>query len=132
MILGIGIDLIEIERFANWHLMDSHSLARILTIDEINYCKQNIKLSSSRFAARFTLREAAYKAFSGAFAHSISFLTFCRAVQVKKQENGALKLDIDWQKLGLSPGPIAIHTSITHSKQAAAAVVILTYEQEKR
>ena len=90
MILGIGIDSVEIERFAHWHTYSDHSLSRIFSAEEIAYCRANPVLATQRFAVRFAAREALYKALSTAApGNTIPFLTLCRAVTITHSASGA-------------------------------------------
>jgi holo-[acyl-carrier protein] synthase len=126
MIHGIGIDMVEIQRFKHWHTYTEQQLKRIFTADEIAYCKKISALSAQRFAARFAAREAAYKACSSLFAnHTISFLKFCRSAQVTSDGNGRPALDIDWSLLNISKPGYMFYLSLTHTHAIAGAVVIL-------
>lgn len=127
MILGIGIDIIETHRFEHWQQYSDEKLMRIFSKEEIHYCKTIPAQSAARFAARFALREAAYKAYSTAtHCQSVSFLRFCRAVTITHSAAQAILLTIDFKTLGISPESITTCASISHSKSAAAAVVVLS------
>jgi holo-[acyl-carrier protein] synthase len=63
MILGIGIDLIEVERIeASYEKFGDRFLTRILLPDEISYCLSH-KKPGPFLAARFAAKEAISKAF---------------------------------------------------------------------
>ncbi len=65
MILGTGIDIIEIDRIKQavdrW---GEDFLNRIFTEDEIAYAQKHT-FPAQHYAARFAVKEAIYKAFSG-------------------------------------------------------------------
>src|SRR5437660_10642865 len=85
MILGIGVDTVDIQRFALWNSYSRKKLLRIFSPQEIDYCLSNQQKSAERFAARFAAREALYKALSYAYPHKkIPFLTLCRCTIITK------------------------------------------------
>src|ERR1700760_1560832 len=86
MILGIGVDTIEIERFASWQTYSRQKLLRIFSQEEIDYVLSNQQKSAERFAVRFSAREALYKALSYAFPDKkIPFLMLCKNTTVTKK-----------------------------------------------
>jgi holo-[acyl-carrier protein] synthase len=130
MILGTGIDIIEIDRFAEWHTYSKKQLLRIFSDEEINYCLASPKKSAERFAARFAAREAFYKAYSSAFeSHKIPFLTLCKAIEIVSLAGLPPSLILSenllpkYFKINLKK--IIIHCSLSHSKNMAIAQVIL-------
>lgn len=126
MILGNGIDAVEIARFAYWHEKPIPSLKRIFSEEEIAYCLSSKTQSAARFAARFAAREAAYKAIHAIpeFKH-VPFLTFAKAVSVIKKDNGApiIKSTLNSHSY-LGTTPLTWHLSLTHTKKLAIAFVI--------
>ena len=130
MILSIGIDAIEIERFTQWYNYPDISLQRIFSPQEIDYCKQFQSLSAQRFAARFAAREAFFKALSPVF-HTLSshtkplrFLTSCAAFSLIQNDLQAPLVQVEWHKLNISL-PIKVHASLTHTTQLAIANILL-------
>jgi holo-[acyl-carrier protein] synthase len=131
MILGIGIDSIEIARLTPWTHFAHERLSRIFHPDELAYCFKSPAKTSERLAARFATREACFKALSP-HCHQLPFLTLCRVMQIKHHASGAPELLIDWdylaQKGHFKPErPIAAHISLTHTNVLATALVILEY-----
>lgn len=129
MILGIGVDSVEIARFAHWHTIARKQLEKVFSPAEIDYCLASSIKSAERFAARFAAREAAWKALSRvAPNHHIPFLTFCRKITVGKNGNASPELIIDWQFFQpyiTKPLPkINSFLSLTHTKITATAFVI--------
>ncbi len=130
MILGIGIDTVEVVRFGDWH--SRFDLQRLFSESEIAYCRSNLDLSAQRFAARYAAREALFKALTSAYAtHTIPFLTLCTAVSVDKAISGAPSLHIDWNLLSsylpekISNNMIRSHLSLSHTPSLATTIVIL-------
>jgi holo-[acyl-carrier protein] synthase len=124
MILGIGVDTIEIERFALWHTYSKKKLRRIFSAEEIDYCLEQKNKSAERFAVRFAAREALYKALSGVYPHNnIPFLTLCAHTTIQKQDQRPyivlhMSNIIDVESLG-------INLSWSHSRTHAIAFVTI-------
>jgi holo-[acyl-carrier protein] synthase len=122
MIVGIGIDIIEIRRIkAAVHRWGDRFLRRVFTTREIEYCGRKQR-PAPHFAARFAAKEAAMKCL-GTGMRGISF----RDIEVKNDPAGRPELHID-KDLGavLKSGfkNPRFHLSITHSDYYAAAVVV--------
>lgn len=135
MILGIGVDSVDIKRFESWSSYNPPLLRRIFSEQEIAYCLQNPSKSAERFAVRFAAREAFFKAYSMYQPeHAIPFLTLCRLITIEKKSNDAPNLLVDWVKVAAHRSntfippttSIDILLSLTHTQQTATAFVILT------
>jgi holo-[acyl-carrier protein] synthase len=115
MIKGIGLDVTEIERITVAHDRSSKFKERILTTQEI---KRFEKLSETRqlefLAGRFAAKEAFAKALGTGIGKSCSF----HDIEVLPNEVGKPMLFFK----GIE---VKGHISITHTKQFAAAQVIL-------
>ncbi len=115
MIKGIGLDVTEIERITVAHDRSSKFKERILTTQEI---KRFEKLSEMRqlefLAGRFAAKEAFAKALGTGIGKSCSF----HDIEVLPNEVGKPMLFFK----GIE---VKGHISITHTKQFAAAQVIL-------
>ena len=63
MILGIGIDIVEIDRIKNiiekWNF---HFLNKVYTLDERKYCEKKINQRFQSYAGYFAAKEACSKA----------------------------------------------------------------------
>ena len=127
-IVGLGIDSIEIYRFSEWKTFSTLMLQRIFSDEEIGYSLSVTAKSAERFAVRFAVREAFYKALSSYDpAVSVPFLTVCKRVYVTK-EKGVPRLVVDWNLLKNYNGKeysLKVHCSLTHNRSIATAVVIL-------
>lgn len=118
MILGIGIDLAEVERYR----FDERSLAwfarKVYTEEEMAYAMRK-RHWPERLAGFFAAKEATRKA----FGHAIPW----RWVGVSHERSGKpiIKLFGKAEDLIAARGVRAIHLTITHSATTAAAVVVL-------
>lgn len=118
MIIAIGIDSVDIQRFKQWHTYNDQQLLKLFTPQEIAYCLQEKTCTAQRFAARFAVKEAAFKAFCAATSKKPPFFSFCKTVEVTNIPCPQATISYD----GL-PRCI-IHCSITHTQQTATAVII--------
>jgi holo-[acyl-carrier protein] synthase len=121
MIVGIGIDLVEIEKIAQ----DIHSdvyLRKVFTESEIATCKDSVN-SAERFAGRFAAKEAFMKAIGNGIHQGVWFTQ----IEVLNYENGQpyIRVTGEAESWLHELGVINIHVSFTHTKKAAAAVIIL-------
>ncbi len=122
MILGIGIDSIEIARFTHWPTRPRAYLRRIYTPEELDYCLQDPRKCSERLAIRFAAKEACYKALMAAFpCFKIPFLTFAPRCQIKKDK---LIPFIEIEPHSDLP-PLSILISLTHTRKEASAYALV-------
>jgi holo-[acyl-carrier protein] synthase len=128
MIIGIGVDMVDVVRFSHWHTRSITSLRRIFSDEEIEYCLKDIRHSAERFAVRFAAREAFYKAIcSSTGANRCSFWRVMRAVTVIKKGRGAPYLVIDWDYLMVLDTCMLAsiwHITLSHTETMATAFVV--------
>lgn len=124
MILGLGIDLVEIARVERIiGERGQRALARLFTEAEVAYARQRAR-PAMHLAARIAAKEAAFKALAGsADARLISW----REVEVVARPGGPPTLvfhgraDFRAREIGVQH----VHVSLTHTGQTAGAVVVL-------
>ena len=122
MILGTGIDIIDVDRIATRVGRDNGFRELVFSQDEMNYCDSK----ASRFehyAARFAAKEAFLKAVGRGWDSGLSW----NEIEVINEENGKPVMRISGQtQIMLAPMGIRwIHVSLSHLKTMATAVVIL-------
>ena len=84
MILGIGIDIIEVARVkASHERFGERFLNRILLADEIAYCLSH-KNPAPFLAARFAAKEAVSKAFGTGIGASLGW----QDIEIRRKESG--------------------------------------------
>ena|ERR1041384_3356849 len=123
MIVGTGVDLIEIERVKQAHLKHGvRFLKRLFTPAETQYCLRK-KDPYPSLAGRFAAKEAVIKAFGQGFGGRWKWVH----IEVVREKSGkpTLKLSGILEKLRLQRKIKALHLSIAHSKRDAVATVIL-------
>lgn len=123
MIVGIGIDLIEIERIqAVYQRHRERFVNRILTPSERAYVLRYAD-PTQRLAGRWAAKEAALKALGTGLAQGIGW----RDVEILPDEHGKPLLTLRGKALERASelGARVFHVTITHSNLLAMAQVIL-------
>lgn len=123
MILGIGIDIVEIDRIREMRERQGERFLHFCFTDaEIAYAfsKKNVDES---LAARFAAKEAAMKAIGTGWGEGITF----RLIEVVREEEGRPRLVFHgkaWELLHRM-GVMASHLSLSHSAHYAIAQVVI-------
>lgn len=144
MIKGIGIDLVEIDRFKKVIKRQGKKfLERVFTPAEINYCL-NKRLPYPHFAARFAAKEAFLKAIGTGWGAKNS--PYWTEIEVKKLPGKPPKIILKGKAFqhirklsdavfslppcarnrSASGGKVKIiHLSLTHTTNYASAIIII-------
>lgn len=123
MILGVGIDIVEVERIRSSHQrFGERFLARILRPSEITYCLSH-RDPAPHLAARFAAKEAVSKAFGTGIGRHLAW----QDMEVRRKESGEPYLILHDQGMELmrSRGAGRVHISLSHTVGHAAAVAVL-------
>ncbi len=123
MILGVGIDIIEVARIQSSHeKFGERFLNRILLADEIAYCLSH-KIPGPFLAARFAAKEAISKAFGTGIGAQLSW----HDMEVRRRESGEPYVVLHGKGATLlqSRGGRIVLISLSHTQQHATAVAIL-------
>ena len=123
MILGIGIDIIEVARIAASHeKFGERFLNRILLPDEIAYCLTH-KNPAPFLAARFAAKEAISKAFGTGIGAVLGW----HDMEIRRKESGEpfVVLHGKGQKLFESRAAKQVIISISHTDNYAAVTAVL-------
>jgi holo-[acyl-carrier protein] synthase len=126
MICGLGIDIIEVDRIAAELEKHGERFSRtVFTDEEIAYCGKRVTEAARAqcFAGRFSAKEAFLKAVGTGLRQGLRW----RDIEVKNDELGNPSLVVREKALELVSrmGVSHIRVSISHTKTAAVAVVIL-------
>jgi len=124
-VLGVGIDLVDLERIARM-LADKgeHAMARLFTPEERVYLASRPDPTGNA-AARIAAKEAVYKAMQVLpGARAIGW----RDIEVTRDPEGrpAIRLHGLAERLASEAGGVAIQVSLTHSALSAGAGAVVT------
>lgn len=123
MIIGIGTDLIEIERIQrSLDRFGTNFLHRVYTPGEIAYCERKVKTAAESFAARFAAKEAGAKALGTGISRGVNWREF----EVTRQPGQRPELVLHGRAREIADrlGIQRLSLSLTHSRTEALAVVI--------
>ena len=124
MNIACGTDIIEIERIKkSIESTNGRFVKEIYTEKEIEYCESKKRQKYQHYAARFSAKEAVFKALSVILEdkYSISWLD----VEIINDENGRPYINFTnktFDKL------ISIDISLSHCKEYAIAYVVMSYK----
>jgi holo-[acyl-carrier protein] synthase len=123
MILGTGIDIIEVARIASsFEKFGDRFVNRILMPDEIAYCLSH-REPAPFLAVRFAAKEAVSKAFGTGIGAQLGW----QDIEIRRKESGEpfVVLHGKGRELFASRSAKALHVSLSHTALYAAAVAIL-------
>lgn len=130
-VVGVGIDIVRVDRFVRWGAYSVRSVNRVFTTTEIAECRG----AAASLASRFAVKEAAFKAISMALAWYGEkplkhFVSVARFLEVVKNAHGIPQLKVNWRGLAsyvpMQFGDkVEILTSLSHESCHAVAIVIV-------
>lgn len=123
MIVGLGIDVVEVARLASaLRRHGDHFVSRVFTEGERAACDPRADRVLA-LAARFAAKEACLKALGTGWAEGLGF----RDVEVVREGNQPPRLVLHREaaRRAEALGVIRSHVSLTHQPGLAAAVVVL-------
>lgn len=120
MILGIGTDIIEVDRVARAIEKEAFK-KKVFSEREISYCESQKK--SESYAARFAAKEAFFKAMGTGWREGMGITE----VEILNDELGkpSIYLSGKAQEVFEQKGATHIHVSLSHIKTQAVAYVII-------
>lgn len=121
MIVGVGCDIIEIERIARAIKSESF-IRRVFTAEEAAYCQRRGQQAAASFAARFAAKEAVLKALgTGLREGSLQEI----AVDNDGLGKPLVQISGHFAMLAKQLGVKNIQISLSHSREFAVAYVIM-------
>ncbi len=121
MIVGIGLDILELEKLKNILSKNEKSfLKKVYTPQEINYAKKNKWVES--LASTFTAKEAVFKAISDSGLKYIYF----QEIEIIRNDQGQPKVILsgNTKKIVDKKAPVKILLSLTSCSSLALAQAI--------
>ena len=124
MILGVGVDLVDIDRMERLlaQKWSERFVSRVFTPEEIASCRVS-PFPAQCFAARFAAKEALVKALGTGFSRGI------RPAHIDlrggERNRPSIRLTGAARSVADSMNAGQIHVSLTHTRSAACAVVLV-------
>jgi holo-[acyl-carrier protein] synthase len=123
MVLGLGTDLIEIERIqVSMDRFGERFLERVFTAGEIAYCMRK-RQSAESFAARFAAKEAGAKALGTGISRGVSW----KEIEVRREMGQRPTLHFSGRagELAKAMGVRRVQLTLSHSRTVAIAVAVV-------
>ena len=122
MILGLGIDLVEVARMEQAIARGERLVQRLFTPAEVAYCRRH-KEPARHFAARFAAKEAGMKAIGTGWSNGVAWKDF----EVRLDPRGRPHLFVTGRAAEFARAMGASHSviSLAHDFGLASAVVAL-------
>jgi holo-[acyl-carrier protein] synthase len=123
MIIGTGVDVVEIMRFRKvMERLKERFILRVFTPGEQQFCNGH-RDPVPHFAVRFAAKEALFKALGTGWAKGVTWLD--AEVQRERQDAPTMILHGEALRLSEAKGAQRVHLSLSHSENWAIATVIL-------
>lgn len=121
MVVGIGIDLVNIPQFEK-NLQNDAFVRKVFTPAERLLCEE-VKNSSEHFAGKFAAKEALMKAIGKGIRQEVWF----SQIAVLNRDTGAPYIEVAGEAKSTldSLSVDSIQVSISHTQEMAVAIVIL-------
>jgi holo-[acyl-carrier protein] synthase len=122
MIIGVGIDIIEVERVAEKIARNNAFRDKVFSSGEVEFCDHASRRAES-YAARFAAKEAFLKATGKGLTSGYDLCD----IEIVTDQSGRpdLRLHNNFAELAELSGWKKIHVSLSHIKSTACAVVII-------
>jgi len=123
MILGTGIDIVEVYRIRNAIARTPRFAERVFTANERAFCEGKGIAAHQSYAGRFAAKEAFLKALKTGWRGKITW----QDVEIVTDAYGAPSMNIhgEAQRILNERGATHVHLSISHTTDHAVAQVIL-------
>jgi holo-[acyl-carrier protein] synthase len=139
MILGVGVDIVDITRFNRWMQYSESQLLRVFSRQELQACRVDDCYIPDKLAARFAAKEALFKALSASLVslkltnYTFSLLFLCKHAEVTSGTWDVPMMIVDWGAIkdivGDALPDLSVQLSLSHDAGRAVAFVIVNYHQ---
>jgi holo-[acyl-carrier protein] synthase len=113
--MGVGVDVVDVERFAEAMKRHPRLLARLFTDQE----QLDAKARPERLAARFAAKEAVLKTLHVGIGGAP-----WRSIEIHRSKDGVPSVELHGAALAQRRGVHHLHVSMTHTALTAAAFVV--------
>lgn len=125
MIIGIGIDIIEIDRIKqSVENYGDRFLSKIYTKNELDYCLKKTN-KYQHLAARFAAKEAIYKALKTGWKEGVSW----QELEIVNEKSGMPRVNLSDRVKSFLADEKMVKISISHSDNYVTCVAIIYQKQ---
>jgi holo-[acyl-carrier protein] synthase len=127
MVLGLGIDIIEIARVKkSIEKYGDKFLDKVFTEEEIKYCNSKFN-KYQHYAARFAAKEAVYKALASGWKEGLRW----KDIEIQNDASGMPSIKPTGKLQSFLSGDTQLRISISHSDNYVTSVAIIFKENSK-
>lgn len=121
MIIGVGIDIIEIDRIKkSVDDFGDHFLKKVFTTKELEYCMSKSN-KYQHLAARFAAKEAVYKALASGWDENMTW----QSIEISNEPNGLPVVTLHGEISKFLSENEGLRISMSHSRDYVACVAII-------
>ena len=121
MIIGVGIDIIEIDRIKkSVDDYGDHFLTKVFTEKELAYCLSKSN-KYQHLAARFAAKEAVYKALASNWHENMTW----QSIEISNEPNGLPVVTLHGELNQFLTEKESLKISMSHSRDYVACVAII-------
>lgn len=125
MVIGLGIDIIEIERIQqSIENYGNRFLNKVFTPEEIKYCNSKYN-KFQHFAARFAAKEAVYKALASGWQAGLRW----KDIEIQNDASGIPSINATGKLKSFLSDSTQLKISLSHSKNYVTSVAIIFKNQ---
>jgi holo-[acyl-carrier protein] synthase len=127
MVLGLGIDIIEIARVKkSIEKYGDKFLNKVFTEEEIKYCNSKFN-KYQHYAARFAAKEAVYKALASGWKEGLRW----KDIEIQNDASGMPSIKPTGKLQSFLSGDTQLRISISHSDNYVTSVAIIFKENSR-
>jgi holo-[acyl-carrier protein] synthase len=127
LILGIGVDLVKVERMEQALARGERLRRRLFTAGEIAYCERH-KQPALHFAARFAAKEAGMKAIGTGWSQGVGWKDF----EVKLDARGRPHILMSGKAAEIAMSMGATHTVVSLAHDGGFSIAVVALEGEAK
>ncbi|GIK60934.1 MAG: holo-ACP synthase [Ignavibacteriota bacterium] len=121
MVLGLGIDIIEIDRIRqSIENYGERFLNKVFTPEEIRYCNSKFN-KFQHYAARFAAKEAVYKALTSGWKSGLRW----KDIEIQNDSAGMPSINTSGKLKSFLSEDAQLRISISHSESYVTSVAII-------
>jgi holo-[acyl-carrier protein] synthase len=127
LILGIGVDLVQVERMEKALARGERIQRRLFTPGEVAYCQRHTN-PAMHFAARFAAKEAGMKAIGTGWSNGVGWKDF----EVKLDPRGRPQLMLSGKAAEIAMAMGATHSVVSLAHDGGFSIAVVALEGEAK